>query len=351
MPIAPRVVWRWAADVPRSGLGPVLWGNAVKITRTFIAQVALAFAAALSGTAGAQPYPARPVKLLIGFPPGGAPDTVARQIAARLGPRLGTSVVVENRPGSSGIIAAAFVARAEADGYTLLFGVAANLAVAPAMMKVSPYDPATAFSPIVEVARGPYVWLVRADAPAGTMRDFVAWAKANPGKINYASPGPGTVHHLATEMLKQSTGMDMVHVPYRGSPYIALLGRDVDAMFDSMPAPLPHLESGKIRALAVTGQRRLAALPDVPTLAEQGVADVEVNSWWGFVGPAGLPKAVVARLNAEIAAVLADPELIAMFARLGIEPRPGTAEAFGSYIAQESARWRQVALKSGLTLE
>lgn len=350
MVIAPRVGWRWTAGVLRSGLVSPR-GNAVNITRILIAQAALALFCALSGTASAQPYPTRPVKVLIGFPPGGAPDTVLRQIAARLGPRLGTSVVIENRPGSSGTIAAAFVARAESDGYTLLFGVAANLAVAPALMKVPPYDPVAAFSPIVEVARGPYVWLVRADAPVGTMRDFVAWAQATPGKLNYASPGPGTVHHLAAEMLKQSTGMDMVHVPYRGSPYVALLGREVDAMFDSMPAPLPHLESGKIRALAVTGPRRLAGLPDVPTLAEQGVADVEVNSWWGFVGPAGLPKAVVARLNAEITAVLADPELNTMFARFSIEPHPGTAEAFAAYIAQESARWKQVVLKSGLMLE
>ena len=291
------------------------------------------------------------MKVLFGFPPGGPPDTVLRQISAKLEQRMGTPFVVENRTGGSGTIAAAAVARADPDGYTLLFGVAANLAVAPATMKMPPYDPATAFSPIVEVARGPYVWLVRSDAPARTMPEFVAWARANPGKLNYASPGPGTVHHLATEMLMQSAKLDLVHVPYRGGMYVPLLAGEVHAMFESMPGPLPHLASGKLRALAVTGARRLPGLPDVPTLAEQGLYDVEVNSWWGFVGPAGLPRAVVARLNAEIAAVLADPELKATLAKWSIEPHPGSAEAFGAYIAQESARWKQAVLKSGLVLE
>jgi len=231
-----------------------------------IARVILAAAALmLGGAALAQSYPTKPVKVLIGFAPGGAPDTVLRRIASKLEERLGQPVVVENRAGASGTIAAAAVARADADGYTLLFGAAANLAVAPATMKNPPYDALTAFAPIIEIARGPYLWLVRSDAPARNMQEFIAWSKKNPGKLNYASPGQGTVHHLATEMLKQAAGIDMVHVPYRGVLYVALLAGDIQAMFQSMPEPLPYLEAGRIRALGVTGNRRLAALPDVPT--------------------------------------------------------------------------------------
>jgi len=310
--------------------------------RALLVFVALSFGA----SAFAETYPSRPIKVLHGFSAGGAPDAVLRQVAARLERSLGTPVVVENRPGASGTIAAAAVARAEPDGYTLLFGVAANLAVAPALAKPAPYDPVTAFTPIVEVARGPYVWLVRADAPARSMSEFVAWARSRPGQLNYASPGEGSVHHLATEMLKRAAGLDIVHVPVSSGMYLPLLGGQVDAMFDSMPAPLPHLASGKLRALGVTGAKRLAALPDVPTFAEQDLPGIDVNSWWGFVGPAGLPRDVVQRLNAEIGKALADPELAAALAKMAIEPSPSSPEAFGAYLAQEVARWKQVVAKT-----
>ena len=305
----------------------------------------------LSSVAAAQSYPDRPVKVLIGFPPGGVTDTLLRRIATRLEVQLGTAVVVENRPGASGTIAAAAVARAKPDGYTLLFGVAANLVIAPATMKHAPYDPATAFTPVVEVARGPYVFLVRSDAPARNMPEFIAWAKANPGKLNYASPGTGSAHHLATELIKRTTAIDLVHVPYTGGMYVALLSKQVDAMLESMPGPLPHLATGKLRALAVTGARRLTALPDVPTLSEQGLPNVDVNSWWGFVGPAGMPTAVVARLNSEVALALADSETKAALAAMSIEAAPGTPEAFGAYIRQENTRWKEFVAHSGLALE
>lgn len=315
----------------------------MKAIEALLAAVALS----LGCTAHAQPYPSKPIKVLFGFIAGGAPDTVLRRIAAQLEPRLGQPILVENRPGASGTIAAQAVARADPDGHTLLFGVAANLAVAPATMASPPYDPVTAFVPIIEVARGPYLWLVRSDAPATNMQEFVAWAQRNPGKLNYASPGPGTVHHLAAEMLKQAARLDMTHVPYKGGLIAALLGGDVHAMFESMPSPLPHLASGKLRALAVTGDRRLPALPDLPTLAEQGVLGIDVNSWWGFVGPAGIPRAVVSKLNTEIARALEDPELRATLAQWSIEPTPGTPDAFGAYIKQEVARWKAVGTKVG----
>jgi tripartite-type tricarboxylate transporter receptor subunit TctC len=306
---------------------------------------------ALATAAPAQTESPGPIKVLVGFPAGGPPDLAARKIAARLAEQTGTAVVVENRPGASGTIAAAAVAHAAPDGRTLLFGVAANMAFAPATMKVAPYDPVRDFTPVVEVARGAYVWMVRADTPARTFSEFLAWARGNPGKLNYASPGPSTVHHLATEMLKSATGIDLVHVPYRTTVYQPLLAGEVQAAFDSLPGPLPHLAGGKLRALAVTGSRRLARLPDVPTLAELGVPGMEVSSWWGFVAPAGLPPPLVARLNAALRQAMADPELVATMNGWGIELSPGSPEAFGRFIAAENARWRGEVARIGLPLE
>ena len=319
------------------------------ITRAMIGMAGLLFGAGVF----AQSYPLRPITILNGFPPGGPTDIVVRQIGAKLSDRLGQPVIIENRAGATGTIAGAAVARAPADGYTLLFGVAANLAVAPATMKTAPYDPAKAFAPIIEVARGPYVWLVKPDVPARTMQEFVAWAKKSDGKVNYGSPGTGSLHHLAGEMLKQAAGIDMTHVPYKGgsTTYTGLLGGEIDAMFDSMPSPTPHLQAGKLRALAVTGPKRLASLPDVPTLSEAGLPGVDVHFWWGFVGPAGLPKHIVAKLNAEIARALADPDMKATFAKWDIEPTPGTPEAFGAYVSKEAARWREFVANSKLTLD
>ena len=298
-----------------------------------------------------QSFPSRPVTILNGFPAGGAVDTALRQIAARLDQRLGQPVVVDNKPGASGTIAAATVARANPDGYTLLFGVAANLAVAPATMKAPPYDPARAFTPVIEIARGPYIWLVRADAPAKSFPEFVAWAKGNPGKLNYGSPGQGSAHHLAVEVLKRSAGLDIVHVPYRGASFQPLLAGEIQASFENMPGPLPLIESGKIRALAVTGTRRLPALPDVPTFAELGLPENNANFWWGIVGPAGMPKSVVDRLNSEIGSALAEPGLKTTFANWNIAQSAGTPEAFGATIAQEYARWKQIVATTDLKLE
>jgi tripartite-type tricarboxylate transporter receptor subunit TctC len=292
-----------------------------------------------------------PIRILIGFAPGGAPDVVLRKIAPRLGERLGAPIVVENRPGASGTIAGAAVARAEPDGRTLLFAAAANLAVAPALMKAPPYDPAKAFAPVAEIARGPYLWLVRSDAPARDMREFVAWAKRQSGKLNYATPGIGSAHHLATEVLARAVGVDLVHVPYRTAMDPALLAGEVQAMFQSLPAPLALIESGKLRALAVSGPRRLSLLPDVPTLREQGIVDADANSWWGIVAPAGTPAPVISRLNAEINAVLQEPETRKLLGSWGIEPSSSTPMEFGRYIEEEADRWKSVVTRLGLTRE
>ncbi len=310
-------------------------------------------AVALVGTPALAAYPDRPVTIVNGFPAGGPVDAALRPLAAKLAERLGQPVLVENRPGAAGTLGASAVARAAPDGYLLLFGVAANLAVAPATMRNPPYDPTRAFTPIGEVAEGPYVWLVRADNPARDMAQFIAWTKAHPGQVNYATPGRGTVHHLATEMLKQKTGADMTHVPYKGGTALAtaLLGGEVQAMIESPSAYLQQIRAGKLRALAVTGEHRLPALPDVPTLEEQGIHGLNVHSWWGLAGPAGMPAEVVARLNATLNEVLSEPGTRQLFLRMSATPTPGTPHAFGATIAQEWRRWRDFAASSGLDLD
>lgn len=321
--------------------------DALKLFRAAIAAVALVSATSVGG----ETFPSRPITILNGFPPGGNLDIVARQIAARLEVRLGQPVIVDNRPGASGTIAAAAVAKAKGDGYTLLLGVAANLATAPAAMKTPPYDPTQAFTPIIEIASGPYIWLVRADAPARNFAEFVSWVKNNPGKLNYGSPGIGSVHHFTTEMMKQAAGVDLVHIPFRGSSYTSLLAGDIQAMFETMPGPIPFLETGKIRALAITGPSRLPGLPDVPTLAELGISNIDTSFWWGIAGPAGMPRPIVDRLNSEIAMALGDPATKATFAKWNISMTAGTPEAFSDHIVHEYARWKEIVTKSGIQLE
>ena len=317
--------------------------------RTFICTAAAVVATGV----GAQTYPAKPITLVNAFPPGGSTDIIARQLAAKLSQRFGQQVVVDNRAGASGTIGAASVARAEPDGYTMLFGVAANLAVAPAVLKSLPYDPVKSFASVVEIARGPYVLTVNPSVPAKDVAEFVAYAKQNPGKLNYGSPGQGSVHHLVNEMLKQATGIDLVHVPYKGGApmYTAVVAGEVQVLIDGMPGPLAHIRSGKIRALGVTGDRRLAVLPDVKSFAEQSVKGVDAQFWWGIVVPAGTPQPVIARLNAEITQALADPEIKATFQNQNIEPSPGTSEAFGAWIAAERVRWVEVVAKAGIKLD
>lgn len=329
--------------------------------RAFSVFAACLSGAALAGTMGRvapafaqtpQPAPdTRPLTVLVGFAPGGNPDVAMRHIAHRLAARLGRPVVVENRPGAAGTLAAAAVARAAPDGHTLLFGVAANLAVAPAVMAKAPYDPATAFTPIVEVARGPYVLLVRADLPVRSARDFVDWARANPGRGNFASPGQGSAHHLAAEMLWRAHDLQIQHVPFTSGMLNALIGGQVDVMLDNLPGPLAAVRGGRVRALAVTGPTRLPALPDVPTLAEQGLPSPDAGFWWGLVAPAGLAPATAMRLNTEVNAILREADTQAVFANWGIEPSGGTSEAFGHLVASESARWKAFVARLGLKLE
>ena len=311
--------------------------------------VVFALLLAVAASAAAQGFPSRPVTLVNGFPPGGGPDILARQLAAVVSKRLGQQMVVENRPGASGTIGAGFVARALPDGHTLLFGVASNLAIAPAALKDVTYDPVTSFAPVVEIARGPYVRVVSGKLPAQTLAEFLDFAKKSPGKLNFASVGPGSPHHFAGELFKQVAGVDMVHVPYKGGgpAYAGFLAGEVQVLFDSMPGPQQHIQAGTVRPLAVTGARRLAVLPEVPTFAEQGMLGIDIHFMFGVVAPAGTPREVIARLNTEIAQALAEPEVRTTLARQAVEPSPGTPEAFGALLAAESRRWKEIVAKTG----
>ena len=301
-----------------------------------------------AGAAG-QGFPSRPITLVNGFPPGGGPDILARQVATAASKRLGQPMVVENRPGASGTIGAGTVARAVPDGHTLLFGVGSNLAIGPATLKDVPYDPVQSFAPVVEIARGPYVLVVASALPARNVAELVEHAKRHPGKLNFASVGPGSPHHFAGELFRREAGIELVHVPYKGGgpAYAGFLAGEVQVFFDSMPGPQAHIQSGAVRPLAVTGPKRLAVLPDVPTFAEQGVQGVDVSFMFGVLAPAGTPRDAVLRLNAAIAESLADPEVRAAFARQAVEPSPGTPEAFGALVAAEAKRWREIVARTG----
>jgi len=296
----------------------------------------------------AQSYPAKPIVVVNGFPPGGGPDILARQLAGVLAKRLNQSVLVDNRPGATGTIGAASVARAEPDGYTLLFGVAANLVIGPSTLNVQ-YDPVKSFAPIVEIARGPYLMLVSTRLPVNSVAQLIEYAKARPGKLNFGSVGPGSPHHFAGELFNREAGVELVHVPYKGGgpAYAAFLQGEIQMMFDSMPGPQAHLQSGSVRAVGVTGLQRLATMPEVPTLAEQGIPGIDIHFMFGMVAPAGTPKDIIARLNTEITQALTDAEVRATLARQAVQPSPGTPEAFGALVASELSRWRAIVQKTG----
>jgi tripartite-type tricarboxylate transporter receptor subunit TctC len=305
---------------------------------------ALACLAAPAATAQA----GKTLRLIVPFPPGGSTDILARVVGARLGPALGQTVVIENKPGAGGSLGATEAARAEADGNTLLMGHIGTLAVNPSLYPKLPYDPLKSFVPVAWVARVPNVLVVNASSPIKTLADLVARARAQPGKLSYSSGGNGSAAHITFEYLKLQAKFFMLHVPYRGTaPSVTdLLGGQVDATFTGAPAVLPHVRSGRLRALAVSSPQRLAALPDVPTVAESGYPGFDADQWYGIVAPAGTPAAVVKHLNAEINKALRMPSVAEQLATEGAIPTPSSPEAFGQLIAREIPRWAQV-VKAG----
>jgi tripartite-type tricarboxylate transporter receptor subunit TctC len=309
----------------------------------------LAVSAFAAPAVNAQAWPSRPVSLVVPFPPGGSADILARAVGAKLAERLGQPVVVENKGGAGTAIGAKAVASAAPDGYTLLLGTVSSQAINPAMNKVG-YDPVKDFVGVAPLAAIPFVLVAHPSVPANSVADVVAMAKAAPGKVAYASAGPGTSNHLAGELLAGSAQVNLVHVPYKGSaPALNdVLAGHVPLMFDLIATALPNVQSGKLKALAVTSRERSALLPNVPTARESGLRDYEVTAWFGVFAPAGTPQAVVSRLNAELTAVLGAPDMQKRLRELGAEPETGGVDAYSRFVREEAGKWSALIRKLGL---
>ncbi len=299
--------------------------------------------------AQAQTYPAKPVKIIAGFPPGGAADLLARVVGDKLSAALGQSFVVENRPGAGGTIGADAVAKAIPDGYTLLLGAAASQTIAPAIYKSLPYDAAKDFKPVALVATIPVTLVVHPSVAANNVRELVAVMKAASAPMQYASSGSGAIPHLAGELFQLSQGVKLVHVPYKGAPLAMsdLLSGRVQLMFDNLPTVLAHIRSGKLRALAVAGAKRARALPDLPTLAEAGVPNAEVGSWFGVLAPAGTPDSIVGTLTREIGKALAADDAKGRLDAMGAEPTYLTPEEFARLIRADTEKWARLVKATG----
>jgi tripartite-type tricarboxylate transporter receptor subunit TctC len=294
-----------------------------------------------SGITRAQSYPTRPVRMIVGFPPGNASDIIARVVAQALSDRLGQQFVVENRPGATGTLATGVVAKAAPDGYTLLMEVVTGSVLSSALYSHLNYDFMRDITPIARLGEGAYVMAVNSSVPADSLPRFIAYAKANPGKVNMASAGSGSPTHVFGELFKMMAGIEILHVPYRGSFLSDLLGGQVQLVFGPISQLLEYIRAGKLRALAVTTANRQAVLPDVPAVREF-LPGYEASSSYGIGAPAGTPSEIVGTLNREINAVLADPEVKARFAALGIVPTPATPSEFGTFIAAETEKWAKV---------
>ena len=311
--------------------------------------LAMSTALAWSSVARAQqPYPAKPIRLILPFPPGGSTDIVARLIGQKLTESWGQPVLIENRPGAGGNIAAETAARAAPDGYTLFQVNVANAIGATLYPKLS-YDLITSFAPVIQLATTPYVLLAHPTVPAKNTAELIALAKARPGQLNYASAGGGSATHLSGELLKSMAGVNIVHVPYKGTgPAVtALLSGEVDLYFATVPAALPLVEAKKLRALGVTSARRSPLMRDVPAIAEAGLKGYETSTWHGILAPAATPADIVVKLNAEIARTLAQPAVKERLVGQGLDPVGGTPEQFGAYLKTEISKWAVVVKASG----
>ena len=295
-------------------------------------------------------FPARPVRFVVPFPPGTTTDVVARLVALRAGERLGQQIEVDNRSGASGTIGVETVARAAPDGYTWGLGTTTTHALAPILNPKLGYDPVRDFAPVSLLGDSPYFLTVNPALPASNVREFIAHARANPGKLLYASVGNFSVGHLSGELLKKAAGIDMVHVPYKGSnlALIDLLAGRIHLNISTIAASLPHVKAGKLRALGVTSQKRVAALPQIPTIAESGFPGYQASLWVGAFVPARAPAALVARLNREINTTLGATEIRNALAEQAFEPGAGTPDAFARLIREDTARWRKVISDAGL---
>ncbi|HEY2862260.1 MAG TPA: tripartite tricarboxylate transporter substrate binding protein [Casimicrobiaceae bacterium] len=318
----------------------------------FVALAAPLLAVPALGQTASADYPNHTIKIIAPVQPGGGVDLVARTVADRLGRALGVSIVVDNQSGGGGVVGSLATARAAPDGYTLMVGYVGTHGTNPAVRKL-PYDAVKDFTPIAMIAGTPNVLIVPPSVPAGTVQEFVAYVKANPGKLSYGSAGPGTLTHLAMEQLKVAANLDIVHVPYRGiGPAITdILGGQTQALFPGLAAALPHIKAGKMKPLAVTGTRRHPLLPDVPTFEESGYKGFDGVQWYGIVGPANLPAPIVKRLNEEIDKLLQNPDLAERLSGEALQPMPMSPEQFGQYMKDDIAKWSKLAKDRGIQIE
>ncbi len=325
------VAWRLAASASAASM---LWLAAVQ---NALAQV---------------PYPNKPIRLLLGYAPGGPTDLTARLIGPHLNAALGQALVIDNRPGAGGSLAAALLANTEADGYTLMLAANGEIAIAPNLRKSLPYDPLKDLAPISRIGVSQLVLVVHPGVPAKSTADLIALAKAKPGGVNFASAGTGTTAHLAAEYFQHMAGIDIVHVPYKGAgpALIDLMGGQVQMLISGYSSAIGHVRSGKLRALAVTGAKRLGANPDLPTIGET-VKGYEVTSWYGFFAPRRTPPAVIARLHKEIAAVVKRPDVVERLLVLGVEPEGSSPQEFRAQIGREIATWSKVVKMAKVELQ
>jgi tripartite-type tricarboxylate transporter receptor subunit TctC len=301
----------------------------------------------------AQTYPAKPLKMIVPYPPGGGNDTLGRLFAAKLADRLGQPVVVENRPGAGTLIGTEAAAKSPPDGYTILLSSIATHALSPNLYSKVPYDPVRDFAPVTLLGIAPTVLVVRSDLPARDLAEFVAAAKAKPGGFTYASGGNGTPPHINGEVFKAVAGVDLLHVPFKGGgpALVDLMAGRVDVMLDTAASAMPHVRSGKLRALAITGPKRSPEYPDLPTFAEAGLAQYDTNAWYSVHAPAGTPPEVVRRLNAELVASLKEPDVQARFKQLSTDPVGNTPEEFAAFVRAELDKYARVIKSAGIRLD
>ncbi|MCC6534326.1 MAG: tripartite tricarboxylate transporter substrate binding protein [Burkholderiales bacterium] len=329
-------------------------GKRGALARLAAATVAAASIAVTAATQAAEAFPSKPIRMLVGFAAGGANDLVARAVATRLSTRLGRTVVVENRPGAGGNVATEVVARAAPDGYTLLLGSVSSIAMGPALYRSVPYDPIKDFAPVTQAVTVPTLLAAHPSLPARSLADFVALARRSPGKIDVACPGFGSIAHLAGELLKRTAGVDFVLVPYKGgAPALAdVMGGQVGAIMSVISTPAPHVQSGKLAGLAVTGRKRASILPGVPTVAEAGFPGYQADGWLGFLFPHGTPADIVARMQREINTVMALAEVHAQLESVGMTiDTTDTPEEFQAIVRADVAKWKKVVQDARIELK
>src|SRR5687767_54065 len=312
-----------------------------------------AFTALTAQQAHAQAYPSKTIRFVVPYPPGGPLDTIARLLGAKVGESVGQPVVVENKPGAGGNIGADIVAKSPADGYTVLMGAVATHAINPTLYKSIPYDPIRDFAPITQIASTPNVLVVHPSVPAGNVREFIAYAKANPGKLNFGSGSTGSAGHLAGELFKSMAGVEMAHIPYKGAaPAMQdLIAGQIQLMFDNLASSLGQVRAGKVKALAVTTAKKTPLAPDLPTIAESGLPGFDISTWFGVFAPAGTPKAALDRLHAEFAKALAAPDVREKMVNMGAEPVGNRPEEFAAFVGAEAEKYARVIKASGAKVD